>query len=101
MTARLVHSRALRQTATESRPENPKRGRLPLCICSDKELRIAFITARYRYMAVYRELTRAYEESDRPGILELPLGAHPPPKLLRYRHPADPERSPLPNLTVR
>jgi hypothetical protein len=52
-------------------------------------------------MVVYCELTRAYEEAERPGILELPLESYPPPKLLRYRHPPDPDRSPLPNLTVR
>jgi hypothetical protein len=91
----------LKQTDTQSRPPKPKTGRMPLCICSDAELKIAFFTARYRYMAVYRELTKDYRESEQPGILELPLGAYPPPRLLRYRHPADPDRSPLPNLTVR
>jgi hypothetical protein len=98
---RVLGKNGLRRTDTKSRPKKPKTGRLPLCICSDVELRIAFVTARYRYMAVYRELTAAYRESERPGILELPLGAYPPPKLLRYRHPPDPDRSPLPNLTVR
>ena len=98
---RVLGKDGLRQVDTRSRPKNPKTGRMPLCICSDAELRIAFVTARYRYMAVYREVTQAYRDSERPGILELPLGAYPPPKLLRYRHPPDPDRSPLPNLTVR
>jgi hypothetical protein len=98
---RVLGEEGLKQTDTRSRPQKPKTGRMPLCICSDQELRMAFITARYRYMAVYRELTKDYRESEQPGILELPLGAYPPPKLLRFRHPADPDRSPLPNLTVR
>jgi hypothetical protein len=91
----------LMKTDTKARPANPKRSRMPLCLCSDAELTLLFITARYYYEAVYRDLTRAYREADRVYELELPLGAYPPPKLLRYRHPADPERSPLPNLTVR
>jgi hypothetical protein len=91
----------LMKTDTKARPANPKTGRMPLCLCSDKELRVLFMTARYHYDAVYRDITRAYRESAQPGEVELPLGAYPPPKLVRYRHPADPERSPLPNLTVR
>ena len=91
----------LMKVDTKARPKQPKRGPMPLCLCSDAELTLLFITARYCYEAVYRDLTQAYREAEQVYELELPLGAYPPPKLLRYRHPADPERSPLPNLTVR
>jgi hypothetical protein len=98
---RVLGIQGLEETDTTARPKKPKTGRLPLCLCNDKELRIAFITARYRYQISYRQITQAYRESETPGELELPLGAYPPPRLIRYRHPPDPDRSPLPNLTVR
>jgi hypothetical protein len=91
----------LMKTDTKSRPKHPKNGRMPLCLCSDIELRLFFIDARYKYELAYREQTRAYREAEQPYEVELPLGAYPPPKLLRFRYPPDPERSPLPNLTVR
>lgn len=105
---RVLGKDGLRRTDTKSRPKKPKTGRLPLCICSDVELRIAFITVGLIRFGGHLK-KGGYDaddgnekwESERPGILELPLGAYPPPKLLRYRHPPDPDRSPLPNLTVR
>jgi hypothetical protein len=91
----------LMKTDTKSRPKNPKKGRMPLCLCCDVELRLLFINARYKYEDVYREQIREYREAEQPYEIALPLGAYPPPKLLRFRYPPDPERSPLPNLTVR
>jgi len=98
---RVLGKEGLMQTDSKARPKKPKTGRMPLCICSDKELRIAFITARYCYEAIYREQTRVYREAERPGELELPFGAYPPPKLIRYRYPPNPDCSTLPNLSVR
>ncbi|MBN1654621.1 MAG: hypothetical protein JXA30_12695, partial [Deltaproteobacteria bacterium] len=91
----------LMQSGSKSRPKHAKRGRMPLCLCSDIELRLLFISERSKYESVYREQTRAYRESERPYEVELPLGAYPPPRLLRFRYPEDPERSSLPNLSVR
>jgi hypothetical protein len=97
----VLEKSGLMKTDTKSRPKHPKNGRMPLCLCSDIELRLLFIDARYKYEFAYREQTRAYREAEQPYEVELPLGAYPPPKLLRFRYPSDPERSPLPNLTVR
>jgi putative transposase len=91
----------LKMNDSKTRPKNPKRGRMPLCHCTDKELKILFITARYIYANAYREQTRKYMETEMPGDLELPLGSYPPPKLMRYRYPGNPECSMLPNLSVR
>jgi hypothetical protein len=98
---RILGKRGLMQTDSKSRTTNPKTGSCPLCLCSDKELATKFIDTRYIYEAVYREQTRAYRESKKPGVLQLPLGSYPPPKLIRYQHPSNPKRSPLPNMIVR
>jgi hypothetical protein len=97
----VLGKRGLQETDSSACPKKPKTSPLPLCLCSDRELRIAFITARYRYTTSYRDITHAYRDAEKPQELELPLGAYPPPKLIRYRYPPDPDRSALPNLTVR
>ena len=74
---------------------------MPLCHYTDKELLIAFIAARYVYAHAYRPQTRKYFKTEVRGELELPLGSYPPPKLMRYRYPSNPECSTLPNLSVR
>jgi hypothetical protein len=91
----------LKQTDSKNRTVNPKTGCCPLCLCSDKELRMKFIDARYVYEAVYRQQTQAYRESKKPSILQLPIGAYPPPRLIRCQHPPVRKRSGLPNLMIR
>jgi hypothetical protein len=98
---RVLGRRGLMQTDPKARPAKPKTGRMPLCLCSDAELRLMFITARYCYERIYREQTRTYRETEPVAELELPLGSYPPPKLIRYRYPPNPECSRLPNLSVR
>jgi len=98
---RVLGKQGLKQTDSKGRPQNPKIGSCPLCLCSDKELRMKFIDARSVYEAVYREQTQAYRESKKIMILQLPLGSYPPPKLIHYQHTAKPERSALSNLLVR
>jgi hypothetical protein len=86
---------------SKARPKNPKTGRMPLCQCTDEELRMAFIAARYIYAYAYREQTKKYLESETVGELELPTGSYPPPKLIRCRYPANAQSSWLPNLSIR
>jgi hypothetical protein len=86
---------------SKERPKKPKTGRVPLCQCTNEQLRIAFITARYIYAYAYRVQTRKYLETNPVGELELPIGSYPPPKLIRCRYPTNPERSWLPNLLIR
>jgi hypothetical protein len=98
---RVLGKRGLKQTDSKSRAANPKTSCCPLCLCSDEELRLKFIDARYVYEAVYREQTEVYRRLKKTDILQLPLGSYPPPKLIRYQHPRDPKRSALPNLMMR
>jgi len=98
---RVLGKQGLKQTDSRNRTANPKTGCCPLCICGDKELAMKFIDARYVYEAVYREQTQAYRESKKPSILQLPIGAYPPPKLIRCQYPAVRKRSALPNLMIR
>jgi hypothetical protein len=98
---KVLGKEGLMHNDSKARPKSPKTGPIPLCQCTDKELRILFITARYIYAYAYRAQTRGYLESETPGELELPLGSYPPPKLMRYRYPSNPECSTLPNLSVR
>ena len=98
---RVLGKHGLKQIDSRNRTANPKTGCCPLCLCSDKELRMKFINARYVYEVVYREQTQAYRESKKRSILQLPIGAYPPPKLIRYQHPPARNRSALPNLMIR
>jgi hypothetical protein len=91
----------LMRNDSKAQPKSPKTGRMPLCKCTDKELRILFITAVYIYADAYRAQTRSYLETETPRELELSLGSYPPPKPMRYRYPSNPDRSTLPNLSVR
>jgi hypothetical protein len=86
---------------SKARPKKPKTDRVPLCQCTDQELKIAFITARYIYAYAYRAQTRKYLESEIVGELELPIGSYPPSRLMRCWYLTNPERSWLPNLSIR